>query len=528
MTTADLPQYYPNTLTPLNINKQSLVNALKELQAAVGRGANQLQEGCPPQTDWGATYNTGCYVGFPGIALAFLRLDHQINALSSREVGLPLDFRRLADERILPHGPDVPFLPERISPFGSSSVLVGPLMRILAAAQSGASISGADIECLRNVVQVGLSNSHLLPHGDRMTGTDEVLYGRAGLLWVVLCIRAHKYDEQTTGLLASVFESVPKLVDAIIEGGLQGRKDYTEKHGEKDALPLMWHWHEDRYGLGAVHGMSGILAALLACNPEELNDGTSRNYLSLIADTISHLCQICISHNGHLPTNLPDRGPSSRRSSPLVQICHGSPGILTLMASARRNIPLTSNFWQPEWDMAIRLASERVWEEGLLSKGGGICHGITGNAWPLLLIHDSFQYDKEEMGIAKRNYMGRTQTTKVTAVESGLTGDYFLSRALSLMLHARETPPYHNPTSPASHIYRMPDHPFSLTEGLAGVVCAWADACVTVRMRLREMLLREKWPDNGSSLKADPTFQELETLRLGIPTLAYHRAAVLP
>lgn len=178
--------------------------------------------------------------------------------------------------------------------------------------------------------------------------------------------------------------------------------------------------------------------------------------------------------------------------------------------------------------MAIRLASERVWEEGLLSKGGGICHGIAGNAWPLLLIHDSFQYDKEEMGIAKSNYMGRTQTTKVTAVESGLTGDYFLSRALSLMLHARETPPYHNPTSPASHIYRMPDHPFSLTEGLAGVVCAWADACVTVQMRLREMLLREKWPDNGSSLKADPTFQELETLRLGIPTLAYHRAVVLP
>ncbi|OJJ70706.1 hypothetical protein ASPBRDRAFT_31587 [Aspergillus brasiliensis CBS 101740] len=537
MSTTDLPQYYPNHLTPLDINQETLESTLKELQFAVNRGATLLQEGCPPQREWDKPHNTGLYVGFPGIALAFLRLDHQVKAFSNKEVGLPLDFRRLASEQIIPHGPDIPPLPERVAPFGSRSVLVGPLMRILAAAQSGASMSEADIECFRNIVQVAIGNDHMLPHGDGMMGTDEVLYGRAGLLWVVLSVRAHQYGEKATGLLTSIFESVPDLVDAIIKGGLQGRDDYVKEYGERGALPLMWHWHEDRYSLGAfeiltyltrVHGMSGILAVLLACDPEELNDGASRNYLPLIAETITGLSKLCIAHNGHLPTTLPDRGPSSKRSSPLVQICHGSPGVLTLLASARRNKPLISSFWQPEWDIAIRLASERVWEEGLLSKGGGICHGITGNAWSLLLLHDSFEYDKEEIQTARERYMEREQTTSATVLDTGLTGDYFLSRALALMLHARETPPYQSSVTPTSNMYRLPDHPFSLTEGLAGIVCAWADTCVAVQMRLRSMLLREKWPNNTSSTKTDPTFQDLEGLRLGIPMLAYHRAAVLP
>ncbi|PYH99246.1 lanthionine synthetase C family protein [Aspergillus ellipticus CBS 707.79] len=529
MSTTDLPQYYRNSLTPVSISKESLENTLEELQIAIKHGALLLQEGCPPQKDWGKTHNTGLYVGFPGVALTFLRLDHQVKALSNSNIGLPLDFRHLANERILPHGPDVPFLPERVSPFGSHSVLVGPLMRLLAAAQSGGSIAEADIECLRNVVQVALQNGPILQHGDRMMGADEVLYGRAGLLWAVLSIRAHKYDERAAGLLAPVFDYVPKLIDAIIIGGLRGREDYTAKHGEKDALRMMWHWDDERYYLGAVHGTTGIIAALLACDRGELNDSASRNYLPLIAETITGLCKICIAHGGHLPTSLPDRGPSARRSSPLVQICHGSPGFLALMACARRNRPLTFDYWQPEWDIAIRLASERVWEEGLLSKGGGVCHGITGNAWPLLLLHDSFQYDEKEMKVAKRNYMERTQATDPRSVELGLTGDYFLSKVLSFMLQARETPPYYNPATPGSEIYRLPDHPFSLTEGLAGTVCAWADTCVAIRMRMESMYLCEVRPNrSSSSSKTEPTFQELETLQLGIPTLAYHRPVALP
>jgi hypothetical protein len=210
-----------------------------------------------------------------------------------------------------------------------------------------------------------------------------------------------------------------------------------------------------------------------------------------------------------------------------VQICHGSPAILLLLGCARRNRYLASNFWQPEWDKAIFLASERVWEEGLLSKGGSLCHGITGNAWPLLLLHDSYEYDEELLEIAKRNYGERTKRT-VEQPQPALTGDYFLSRALALLLHSRETPPYNAFPESSTYVYRMPDRPYSLSEGLAGTICAWADACVVIQARLRKMDLEK---DNAASvaaaLKRDAVFHELENRKLGFPTLAYHRPAGL-
>ncbi|KAK9426982.1 hypothetical protein V1505DRAFT_98860 [Lipomyces doorenjongii] len=114
---------------------------------------------------------------------------------------------------------------------------------------------------------------------------------------------------------------------------------------------------------------------------------------------------------------------SSSRSSPPV-LTHCSPGILLLLACARTNAHLTSDFWQPEWDEAIRWATERVWEEGLLSKGGSLCHGIAGNAWPLLLLHNCFEYDVEQREGAKRKFRARTNATSSTNTIGELSGDF--------------------------------------------------------------------------------------------------------
>jgi hypothetical protein len=241
----------------------------------------------------------------------------------------------------------------------------------------------------------------------------------------------------------------------------------------------------------------------------------SRNYLPWIASTTTGICRICISSNGHLPTSIPPR--SSSLSSPLVQICHGSPGILLLLAYARRDAHLTFHFWQPEWDEAIRLATERVWEEGLLSKGGSLCHGIAGNAWPLLLLHDCFEYNGQQMEEAKRNFRERTHTTSSPNTLGELSGDYFLSRALAFLLHARETCPYSRASGTSSYDYRMPDSPFSLFEGLAGTVCAWAEACVAIQARLRKMELEDRYKVPDPALADDEIFEQLALQQLGFP-----------
>lgn len=147
---------------------------------------------------------------------------------------------------------------------------------------------------------------------------------------------------------------------------------------------------------------------------------------------------------------------------------------MILLATARKSTHLRTH-WKAEWDEAIHLGAERVWQEGLLSKGGSLCHGLTGNAWSLLALHESFEIESE-------------------SEEGNEESDDFLSRALTLLLLARETPPYSTVLGiPSGFDFRMPDRPYSLYEGLAGEMCAWAEACVVVQARLcKEAGQREK------------------------------------
>jgi hypothetical protein len=83
-----------------------------------------------------------------------------------------------------------------------------------------------------------------------------------------------------------------------------------------------------------------------------------------------------------------------------------------------------------------------------LSKGGGICHGITGNAWPLL-------------SLAAAGY-GITQDVGKSSVENQtryLIEDELLAKALCFLLEARKAPPFM--PEPESR-YRSPDNPYCL------------------------------------------------------------------
>lgn len=174
--------------------------------------------------------------------------------------------------------------------------------------------------------------------------------------------------------------------------------------------------------------------------------------------------------------------PSSR-PSPLVQICHGTPGLLFLLAAARGKEELNA-YRQPEWNEAARLGSQRIWEEGLLSKGGGLCHGIAGNAWPWLILASYSLDDSLSAGPEK---------PESKDPHSEVCRDDLLLRALAFLLHARETQPFAPPASETGlqNRYRMPDNPYSLFEGLAGTICAWSEACVVITARLRSMEMGE-------------------------------------
>lgn len=56
------PQYFKNTLEPVDLDKEALLDILAQLQASIRRGIEQIQSECPPpdphdQRGFGSIYN---------------------------------------------------------------------------------------------------------------------------------------------------------------------------------------------------------------------------------------------------------------------------------------------------------------------------------------------------------------------------------------------------------------------------------------------------------------------------------------
>ncbi|KAL4962948.1 lanthionine synthetase C family protein [Aspergillus stella-maris] len=499
---SDRPQFFDNNLKVAEVDEASLRQSLDDLRNAVLKGVNIIEAGDPATGEYDGR---GIFTGELGVAVAYLRLAQQATALSEQEKDLP-DFQSLANARTLEAGPDIPLRIGGLSPLPSKSPIAAVALRMLHQSTNGIKASGfeIDIAYLNDAINLAFSHGPTAHYHGHDLGADEVLFGRAGLLWTLLNIRTRLPDFGPTQQqhLQTVLRRIPDLASTILEAGRQGAAEHVGNHGEDDAFPLMWPWLPGHHGIGWAHGLTGIIPILLACRPEELTTG-SHNHLNEIGGTVTALCKICIAHGGHLPTAIPPKGSSLKREQPLVQICHGAPALLGLLSVVLKNTDLVLNHWTPEWDTAICLATDRVWEEGLLSKGGGLCHGIAGNAWPLLMLHDAIEDNDQAINQARAKH-----SASGTECPSA---DELLGKALAMLLHARETKPY-NTSGSGPYDYRLPDHPFSLFEGLAGTVCTWAEACVVILAKLRKM-------EVGDGFVLDKVFQGYEKQILGFPCL---------
>ena len=180
---------------------------------------------------------------------------------------------------------------------------------------------------------------------------SELLYGLSGLLVAFDLLSKHAQGQ---------FEHTQRrIIDMIFQ------RSYSS-----DGFPLMWQWHGSEY-LGAAHGLSGILAILL--HHHWLLTETE---LDLIWRTIESILTLQ-DMNG----NFPSRCSPSRHSNELVQWCHGSPGVTIMLLKAYRIYPLHRSLLSSH----IKRALNCIWERGLLKKGVGLCHGISGNAFVFLM-----------------------------------------------------------------------------------------------------------------------------------------------
>lgn len=181
----------------------------------------------------------------------FLRLQQQAQVLAGEGDSVP-DYRQSINDRIPPSGPAIPLNPGRLSPVGSSSPLAFTVLRALSSVpQGGSAITQDDMHCLDEAVRMALENGSLVTVSGRKMGGDEVLFGRAGLLWAILNLRMHHLSGSTSNSLHPGSDVVSRLLDVIIAAGRQGSEDYTKQNGTNDSLPLMYVWMEGYYGFGA-------------------------------------------------------------------------------------------------------------------------------------------------------------------------------------------------------------------------------------------------------------------------------------
>ncbi|KAI0339344.1 hypothetical protein BDW22DRAFT_1336628 [Trametopsis cervina] len=366
--------------------------------------------------------------------------------------------------------------------------------------KGGTDRSRASAILLREAVQVAVD-------GDDAKDDDgcEVLYGRAGLLYTLLFLRAETHarrretaeQEIPPDAFVTIVEqlchdqNIAALVDEIVTRGRRGARQYAMEARSRDrsvgrAPPLMWSWHGKRY-LGSAHGVAGILQMLVSVPSHIL-----KQHWEPIIHTVQWLVDVQDSSTGNW-THKASRDllePSSHATvtddHAMVQWCHGASGILILFSallSRRQHVGATLEI--PEsLDSAMRsslaLGAKLIYERGLLRKGVGLCHGVAGSVYALLAASDVLDkppsHSNQPVQDSKRVRATRSRSQQYRdqhlpdGHRSELTERQWLLRAFHL---AHLATSYRKFTLRGE--MRSPDRQASLFEGLAGMCCAWAE-----------------------------------------------------
>ena len=148
---------------------------------------------------------------------------------------------------------------------------------------------------------------------------------------------------------------------------------------EIDADTGTWLWVQNLYGrppvryLGAGHGFAGNAYPFLraaALLPPDRAARVSERALATLQATALHAdggANWFAGINPQRPAGL----------LPLVQDCHGAPGIVCRLAGTPRT---------PAWDSLLLQAGELTWHAGPLRKGAGLCHGTAGSGFAMLKL----------------------------------------------------------------------------------------------------------------------------------------------
>ena len=199
-----------------------------------------------------------------------------------------------------------------------------------------------------------------LVQGNLHNPTQEFLWGSPGTLLAAL----HMF-EMTHG--------------ARWQDVLQRGVDILWSQMQRDAKASdVWLWTQDMYGrqrqyLGGGHGFVGNVFPII--RGAHLLRATQVD--AFVERTLRVLSLTAMDDAGMSNWDgLFDAVGSGLPVRPLVQDCHGAPGIICRLADTNSQ----------ELRALLLRGGELVWAAGPLSKGSGLCHGTAGNGFALLKL----------------------------------------------------------------------------------------------------------------------------------------------
>ena len=243
---------------------------------------------------------------------------------------------------------------------GSASYLFGESAALLLAWQHSGEAALAD-------------RLHAVVQGNRHNPAEEPLWGNAGTVLAAIRMAELSEDPRWPALVNDCLQALDEAM----------RPDPDIGH---------WVWHQDLYGrpsryLGGGHGLAGNAYAVLRAGALA-EPALATRLLQRVLDTLTHTALAAQDDAGtdclnwHVLVD-PERVAAwlARGGRPLVQDCHGAPGIVCRLATAPRT---------PDWDRLLRGAGELTWRAGPLSKGPSLCHGTAGSAMACLKLWRRF------------------------------------------------------------------------------------------------------------------------------------------
>ena len=207
-------------------------------------------------------------------------------------------------------------------------------------------------------------------------------------------------------------KEIKDLFFEIIKKGIDNMNQYGWKKSLLYPFPLN---DINNYNcLGAAHGLIGnlylllcaikIYPALLTYEGKNISPLISKNFgnlHNLFLTNLNYIKSLQIESTGNFPDDVEGNDDGEK-----VHFCHGCVGAVHLYLLAEEIFP-SNNFK----NVALK-CNKCLWERGLLYKGNGICHGMSGTCYALMALYKFTKDDlylKEALAIAYATFDSKIQ-----------------------------------------------------------------------------------------------------------------------